>query len=94
MEVKHDLETRYFNLYDDNGTHMGEIEYKKGGNNEIYATHTEVFSEFEGKGYAAVLLDAMVKYAEENSLKIVPICPYVIRAFNKYPDKYASVIKK
>lgn len=93
MEIKHNEEKQRFELYGENGAHMGEIEYKNGGNNDIYATHTEVFPQYEGKGHAATLLDTMVAWAKENNRKIVPICPYVIAAFKKYPDKYAAVIK-
>lgn len=93
MDIKHDEAAKRFNLYDEDGTKMGEIEYMKGGNNELYATHTEVFPEFEGRGLAAKLLDAMAAFAEEKGAKIVPVCPYVIHAFQKYPEKYAAVIK-
>ncbi|MDL2324571.1 N-acetyltransferase [Ruminococcaceae bacterium OttesenSCG-928-A16] len=92
MEMKHDEAARQFVLLDDDGTRMGEIEYKKGGNNDLYATHTEVFAPFEGQGHAGRLLDALVNFAEQNNAKIVPICPYVIAAFKKYPEKYAAVI--
>lgn len=94
MEIQHIEEKKRFDLLSDDGTRMGEIEYMKGGNNELYATHTEVFPEYEGHGYAAKLLDAMAAWAEENGYTIVPVCPYVVRAFQKYPEKYAAVIKK
>ena len=82
-----------FDLYNDDGTHVGEIEYMSGGNNALYATHTEVFTGNEGKGYAGILLDALVAYAIAQDKKIVPICPYVKKAFLEHPEKYAAVIK-
>lgn len=79
-------------LYDEEGKHVGEIEYKAGGNNELYATHTEVFTGNEGKGYAGILLDALVEYAVGRQSIIKPICPYVIAQFKKDPEKYSQVI--
>jgi len=40
-----------------------------------------------GKGYAARLVEAAIKYAEENGLKIVPVCSYVVYYFTKHPEK-------
>lgn len=93
MNVAHNPEKKCFEIFNDENTKMGLIEYMNGGNNEIYATHTEVFPEFEGQGLARHLLDAMVAWAEQENLKIVPVCGYVIGAFKKYPEKYAAVIK-
>lgn len=81
-----------FALVDD-GREIGLIEFMPGGSSEIFATSTHVLPEFEGQGLAGQLLDAMADYARENDLKIVPICPYVIHAFKKYPDKYGDVAK-
>lgn len=40
-----------------------------------------------GRGYAAKLVEAAIKYAEENDLKIIPICSYVVYYFTKHPNK-------
>lgn len=93
MTIKHESKQNRFSVYDDDGEQMGLIEYKPGGGNDLYATHTEVFPEFEGRGLAAKLLDALADYAREEDFKIVAICPYVIHAFKAYPDKYADVMK-
>lgn len=91
MEIQHDERARRMDMFDDNGSHLGTIEYIRGGNNELYATHTEVFPPYEGKGYAKLLLNALTAYAKRNDLKIVAICPYVINAFQRYPEQYAAV---
>ena len=31
-------------------------------------------------GYAKMLLDHAIAYARENEYKIIPICPYVVKA--------------
>lgn len=92
-KMVHNTQAKKFELYGSDGVHIGEIEYRSGGNKDLYATHTEVFPAYEGQGYARQLLDALAGYAEENGYKIVPICPYVISAFRKSPEKYAAVIK-
>lgn len=91
MEIKHDPARKRFDLYDDIGRRVGELEYK-GGRGKLLATHTEVFQGFEGKGYAGQLLDALVAYAREVGAKIVPVCPYVQAQFTRKPELYADVI--
>lgn len=93
MRIEHDAANFRFNMYTDDNKHIGEIEYRPSGTGEWYATHTEVFPGNEGKGYAGQLLDALAKEAEAQGAKIVPLCPYVVAAFKKYPEKYAAVIK-
>ncbi|OVE58733.1 MULTISPECIES: GNAT family N-acetyltransferase [Chryseobacterium] len=53
--------------------------------------HTEVNEEFEGRGFAKILLEKLVSYARENQLKIVPLCPYVHAQFKRRPDEYSDV---
>ena len=60
----------------------------------LTAYHTEVVEKAEGKGYAKKLLDAMAEYARKNSLKVVPLCPYVHLQFRRRPDEYADIWQK
>lgn len=53
--------------------------------------HTEVDAEYEGKGFAKLLLNELVSYAKENSLRIIPLCPYVLAQFKRHPEEYAAV---
>lgn len=53
--------------------------------------HTEVNPEYEGKGFAKLLLGQLVSYARENNLKIVPLCPYVHGQFKRHPEEYNDV---
>lgn len=94
MKIIHDEAHKKMNLYGDDGARLGEIEYKYGGDNTYYATHTEVPPEYEGKGYAKQLLDALVEFAVGKHAKIVPVCPYVVSQFRNNPEEYAAVIGK
>lgn len=53
--------------------------------------HTEVNSEFEGRGFAKLLLAELVNYAKSNLLKIVPLCPFVNAQFHRFPEIYKDV---
>ncbi len=53
--------------------------------------HTEVAPEYEGKGLSRKLLEAMVRYARENHLKVSPLCSFVHARFKKHPDEYADI---
>lgn len=53
--------------------------------------HTEVNPEYEGKGFAKILLERLVSYARENDLKILPLCPYVHAQFKRHPEEYNDV---
>ena len=53
--------------------------------------HTEVSPEFEGQGFAKLLLEKLVTYAREKDLKIIPLCPYVNLQFRRHPEEYADV---
>ncbi|BAP32605.1 acetyltransferase [Chryseobacterium sp. StRB126] len=53
--------------------------------------HTEVDPQFEGKGFAKILLERLVSYARENDLKILPLCPFVHAQFKRHPEEYNDV---
>ncbi|MET0463389.1 MAG: GNAT family N-acetyltransferase [Chitinophagaceae bacterium] len=56
--------------------------------------HTEVSPEFEGRGFAKLLLQQLVSYAREKELKIIPLCPYVNAQFRRHPAEYTDVWEK
>lgn len=91
MKVVHVPKQSRFDLMDDSGSILGEIAYMPGGESTLYATHTLVEPEYNGRGYASILLDALCTYARENDKKIVPMCGYVVGRFRKEPDKYADI---
>lgn len=62
------------------------------GNLTVY--HTEVAESLKGQGIAQKLLSAMVSYARENKLKVIPLCPYVLAQFKRYPELYEDIWKK
>lgn len=74
-------------------TKVGEMVISE-NDNTITVYHTEVADEFAGKGYANLLLDALVSRARESHRNINPLCPYVFAQFKRHPEQYADVWKK
>ncbi|GGG94604.1 GNAT family N-acetyltransferase [Pedobacter zeae] len=85
-------EPNSFDVYDEDGK-VGEMIFElKNQNLTVY--HTEVDTEKEGKGYAKLLLDAMVNYVRENKLKVIPLCPYVHLQFRRHEGLYQDIWNK
>ncbi|MFA6701049.1 MAG: GNAT family N-acetyltransferase [Dysgonamonadaceae bacterium] len=59
--------------------------------NVMDAYHTGVRKEFEGQGIAGILFDEMIKYARDNSYKVIPTCPYILAKFRRHPDDFAEI---
>ena len=69
---------------------LGEMEISITGSNLIVA-HTEVSEKAEGKGYAKLMLNAMVDHARKNKLKVIPLCPYVHAQFKRHASDYTDI---
>lgn len=71
-------------FYNDlNGQRLAEISYQWKDQTHIIADHTWVDDALRGQGVARQLLDALVNFAREKHLKIVPICSYVEVMFRR-----------
>jgi len=69
----------------ESGKEAGRMTYSKAGNNSII-DHTEVNPEFNGKGVGKKMVIEAIKYARENNIKILPLCPFVKSVFDKTPE--------
>lgn len=78
-----------FNLYED-GAKIGEMVVSV-KDDQLTVYHTEIDESTAGKGYAKLLLDAMVSHVKENNLKVIPLCPYVHAQFKKHPEEYNAI---
>jgi predicted GNAT family acetyltransferase len=72
------------------GEQMGEMMIGI-ADNVLTAYHTEIIPQAEGKGLARKLLDAMVAYAREHQLKVLPLCVYVHAQFKRHPEEFADI---
>ena len=54
----------------------GRMTYTWAGPDKMIIDHTEVTPAFSGKGVGKQMVLAAVKYARENHVKILPLCPF------------------
>jgi len=95
MEIKHEhLTTKGdFFVLDDKDRKIAVMTYIMTDDKTMLIEHTIVEEQLEGQGIGRKLVDAGVKYARENGLKIIPQCPYANSVFKKTPE-YADVWQK
>lgn len=70
----------------ENYDEAGVMTYVWAGPGKIIIDHTEVNRKFEGKGIGKLLVLEAIKYARENKIKILPLCPYAKSVFDKNLD--------
>lgn len=87
MNFKNENNTIY--AYIDN-QEAGHISYQHEDNNIIAATHTFIDPSMRGKNIAGALLKELVQFAQQNNLKIRPVCSYVVAKFAQN-GKYNSI---
>jgi len=71
-----------FIIYE-NDEFAGEMTYTWAGKTKFIIDHTGVEEKFSGKGLAKQLVTEGVEYARQNEVKIIPLCPYAKRRFEK-----------
>ncbi|MBR4595594.1 MAG: N-acetyltransferase [Bacteroidales bacterium] len=84
MEITHKnkAENGFF-LAEEDGKRMGYLSYEWTDGPVFAIMHTVVEDVFQGRGVAKALLEAAVSYARENRFQIYPVCPYVVKQFEK-----------
>ena len=84
MEIKHINETNKGNFKAfEAGIEVGEMGYTWAGEDKFIIDHTNVSPEFEGKGIGKKLLMEAVKYARQKNVKIITICSFAKRVFER-----------
>ncbi len=86
-----DKKARFY--IEENGARIAVMEYVYAGEDKFIIEHTEVNEQYEGKGLGKLLVEAAVKYAREQQMKIIPLCPYANGVFKKTPE-YGDVLFK
>ncbi len=75
------------------GGFLPRIVYRKSGD-KIYLTHTEVPAPLEGKGIASMLVKGALEDIRQKGLKLVPLCPFVIRYIQRHPEWEFLILKE
>lgn len=65
------------------GKKAGLMTYSWAGADKIIIDHTEVEPAYNGKGVGKEMVYKAVEFARENSLKIIPLCPFAKATFEK-----------
>jgi predicted GNAT family acetyltransferase len=68
-----------------------ELVYRMAGTHKMIIDHTEVSEIHKGEGIGKLLVMEAVKFAREQQIKILPICPFARAILLKNPD-YADVL--
>ena len=53
--------------------------------------HTEVPQSLEGKGVGSKLVSAVLRFAQENKVSVVPLCPFVAQYVKRHPE-YSAIV--
>jgi uncharacterized protein len=65
------------------GAIVAEMVYTKPSEDKIIIEHTEVDESLEGKGVGKQLVSTAVEYARAHNLKIIPLCPFAKKVFDR-----------
>jgi predicted GNAT family acetyltransferase len=68
------------------GKQEGKMTFVFAGNDKIIIDHTEVNPGNNGKGYGKKMVAKAVEFAREKNIKIIPLCPFAKKVFDKTPE--------
>ena len=90
LEVTHNAEKYRFETWIDH--QLSKLDYLL-DEDTIVMTHVGVYPEHRGQGVAGKLVEIALNYAEENSLRVIPMCPYVAAYIRRHPQ-YIDLTKQ
>jgi uncharacterized protein len=64
----------------------GRMSYTFAGETKLIIDHTEVSDLYKGQNIGKRILMELVKYARENKIKVIPLCPFAKSVFNKVEE--------
>ena len=90
IQVTHDPDKKRFETWIDN--QLSKLDYIQDGKNFVI-THVGVHPSLRGHGVAGKIVETGLKYAKENSLRVVPMCSYAAAYIRRHPE-YAELTKQ
>ena len=92
MEIKFEASDSKGSFFiEENGKRVGEMIISTAYPDRIIIEHTEVAEELKGKNAGKQLVAAGVDYARKNNLKVVPLCPFARKVFDRVKE-YQDVL--
>lgn len=84
MNIKQSDNTKHgtFEIFDAD-VKAGEMAYTWAGDSMLIIDPTDVEDQFRGQGIGRQLLDALVAFAREREIKVIPLCPFSKSVFDK-----------
>ena len=87
MEIKHQEQKKKGVFFIEEGDErVAELEYFTSAPGVITVYHTGVNEKLRGHHIGDKLVAAVVDYARENRLKIVPTCPFTKKVIDRTPE--------
>jgi len=71
---------------DINGKTEAKMTFVFAGPEKIIIDHTEVNEGNNGKGFGKKMVAKAVEFAREKNIKIIPLCPFAKKVFDKTPE--------
>lgn len=68
---------------EENGERLATMEFTMAGETKMIIDHTEVDDRLRGQGAGRQLLNRLVEYVREKSIKVIPLCPFAKSVFQK-----------
>ena len=90
LDVIHNPAKNRFETWIDN--QLSKLDYLL-DEDTIVMTHVGVYPEHRGQGVAGKLTEVALQYAEENSLRVIPMCPYIAAHIRRNPQ-YIDLTKQ
>jgi predicted GNAT family acetyltransferase len=75
-----------FFYIDINGKTEAKMTFVFAGPDKIIIDHTEVNEGNNGKGFGKKMVAKAVEFAREKNIKIIPLCPFAKKVFDKTPE--------
>lgn len=67
----------------DNGKEAGRMTFTRAGEKGLVIDHTDVNPDYRGQNIGTQILMELVRYARENEIKVMPLCPFAKSVFDK-----------
>lgn len=94
MEILRKISDKSGEFYiEKSGKRVAEMTFVFAGKDILIADHTWVDDSQKGLGLGKQMFDQLVKYAREQSIKILATCPYVLHELKKHREELLDVIK-
>lgn len=95
MTVQHTYDEKKGKFFiTDGDKEIAQMVYVYSGPHLFIIEHTEVSTEYEGKGLGRQMVNAGVAFARDNDYKILPLCPFAKAVFDRVPEFGDVVFKR